>query len=71
MKESTDLATFTPFEQLSAPARQLLARQLLRKGYRARETVLHKGQPASGAYVVLSGGPRVYTISPNGIEATL
>src|SRR5438093_212535 len=71
MKESQDLIAFEPFVHLSAPARQLLLQRLVRKGYRQRETVLHKGQPASGAYVVLTGVLRVFTIAPNGTEATL
>lgn len=33
--------------------------------------VLDKGQPVSGAYVVTSGRLRVYTLSPDGNEATL
>lgn len=33
--------------------------------------VLGKGQPVSGAYVVTSGRLRVYTLSPDGNEATL
>lgn len=32
---------------------------------------LHKGQPVSGAYVVLAGRLRVFSLSPNGTEATL
>jgi CRP/FNR family transcriptional regulator, anaerobic regulatory protein len=32
---------------------------------------VHKGQPVSGAYVVLAGRLRVFTIAPNGVEATL
>jgi len=33
--------------------------------------VLNKGQPVSGAYLVIAGRLRVYTIAPNGSEATL
>lgn len=34
-------------------------------------TLLYKGQRVSGAYVVLAGRLRVFTVSPDGIEATL
>lgn len=33
--------------------------------------IIYKGQPVSGAYVVLDGRLRVFTINPNGTEATL
>jgi CRP/FNR family transcriptional regulator len=35
------------------------------------DVILHKGQPVSGAYLVLEGRLRVFTISPGGNEATL
>ena len=66
-----DLALFEPFTRLSAGARTLLARGAVRKRAAAGASVMHRGQPASGAYVVLSGRLRVYTITPAGHEATL
>jgi CRP/FNR family transcriptional regulator len=38
---------------------------------RRAQIILHKGEPVSGAYFVLSGRLRVFTVSPNGTEATL
>ena len=51
-------------------------RETLRKGTNliecpANATIMHKGQPVSGAYVVLAGRLRVFTITPSGNEATL
>lgn len=66
-----DLALFEPFNRLSSGARVLLARGALRKRAAAGASVMHRGQPASGAYVVLSGRLRVFTITPAGHEATL
>jgi CRP/FNR family transcriptional regulator len=37
----------------------------------AAADILYKGQPVSGAYVVLDGRLRIFTIAPNGTEATL
>src|SRR4029077_4671639 len=33
--------------------------------------ILHKGQSVSGVYLVISGQLRVFTMTPNGAEATL
>lgn len=71
MQSPGDLALFEPFNRLSAGARTLLARGVQRKRAAAGAGVMHRGQPASGAYVVLSGRLRVYTITPTGKEATL
>jgi CRP/FNR family transcriptional regulator len=49
----------------------LLAQGQTHRFTRAAQTIVHKGQPVSGAYVVLEGRLRVFTISPNGVEATL
>jgi CRP/FNR family transcriptional regulator len=65
------LTAFEPFRSLGADARALLAQGLIRKAARRNEAVVHKGQPVSGAYVVLAGRLRVFTIAPNGTEATL
>jgi len=35
------------------------------------QVILHKGQPVAGAYLVLDGRLRVFTIAPSGTEATL
>jgi CRP/FNR family transcriptional regulator, anaerobic regulatory protein len=71
MQPLGELALFEPFTRLSSGARTLLAHGAVRKNALAGASILHKGQPASGAYVVLSGRLRVYTVTPRGIEATL
>jgi CRP/FNR family transcriptional regulator, anaerobic regulatory protein len=68
---SNVLERFEPFAGLSAEGRDLLAQGLVQKSARRAEAILHKGQPVSGAYVVLNGRLRVFTIAPNGTEATL
>lgn len=65
------LQSFEPFDRLAAAGKSLLARGLVIKTPRHADVIVHKGQPVSGAYVVLEGRLRVYTIAPNGTEATL
>lgn len=71
MQTLGELALFEPFTRLSTGARTLLAHGAVRKSALAGASIMHKGQPASGAYVVLAGRLRVYTITPTGTEATL
>jgi CRP/FNR family transcriptional regulator, anaerobic regulatory protein len=71
MQPLGELALFEPFDRLSTGARTLLAQGAIRKNALDGASIMHKGQPASGAYVVLSGRLRVYTITPSGTEATL
>jgi CRP/FNR family transcriptional regulator len=65
------LESFEPFASLGESGRALLAQGQTHRFTRAAQTIVHKGQPVSGAYVVLEGRLRVFTISPNGVEATL
>lgn len=54
------------------PANQvLLNHRMVRKTFAKGEPVLTKGDSVSGAYFVLSGALRVFTLSPDGKEATL
>lgn len=71
MTAIADLQRFEPFQTLGAESRELLDRGLVRKACQRAEVALHKGQPVSGAYVVLEGRLRVFTLAPNGTEATL
>lgn len=68
---SSDLQRFEPFRSLGVNARNLLSEGLVLKHSRRSAAILHKGQPVSGAYVVLEGRLRVFTTSPSGAEATL
>jgi len=71
MTALADLQRFEPFKRLGADGSALLAQGATRRDVSRASTVLHKGQPVSGAYVVLRGRLRVFTIAPNGTEATL
>ncbi len=71
MKTLAEIERFEPFHTLSVESRKLLGQGLVRKDCGRAEVALHKGQPVSGAYVVLSGRLRVFTLAPNGTEATL
>lgn len=64
------LERFEPFSRLSPEGKALLRRGLVHRNALAG-ALLHKGDPVSGAYVVLSGRLRVFTVSRRGTEATL
>lgn len=66
-----ELERFEAFRRLGPQAKALLERNVVRSSASRAAAVLHKGQPISGAYLVLSGRLRVFTIAPNGNEATL
>ena len=65
------LTRFEPFRNLSSEARALLGQGLVISNSKTTAPVLYKGQVVSGCYLVLSGKLRVFTIAPNGSEATL
>jgi CRP/FNR family transcriptional regulator len=67
----TDLQRFAPFRRLGSEGSALLAHGATRRDVSRGSTLLHKGQPVSGGYVVVRGRLRVFTIAPNGTEATL
>lgn len=66
-----NLEAFAPFSHLSQQGKALLDTGLTETSCAATSAVLHKGQRVSGAYFVLSGRLRVYSLSPSGTEATL
>jgi CRP/FNR family transcriptional regulator len=68
---ATELEQLEPFSRLGANARTLLARAAVRKRLVRSAMVLRKGERVSGAYMVLAGRLRVFTVAPNGTEATL
>jgi CRP/FNR family transcriptional regulator len=71
MQATGDFAVFEPFGRLSTHARRQLEQGALRRNVPAGANIMHKGQPTSGAYLVLAGRLRVYTVTPAGTEATL
>lgn len=68
MKDITGIAAF---RDLSAQGRQRLESGALIYGFPPGKTIIEKGQDVSGAYFVLEGGLRVFTLLPGGKEATL
>lgn len=71
MKPLDEIERFEPFRKLGVDSRALLAQGLVSKECARGATALYKGQRVSGAYVVLSGRLRVFSLAPNGTEATL
>jgi CRP/FNR family transcriptional regulator len=70
-KSAASIDDVTGFQGLSAVSRALLSRGLRYVQCGKGAPILAKGQRVSGAYVVVSGQLRVYTITPDGQEATL
>ena len=67
----TNIYEMKAFQNLSATSKNLLERGLQYYLYAQKKQVLHKGQSVSGAYIVVSGQLRVYTLAHDGTEATL
>jgi CRP/FNR family transcriptional regulator, anaerobic regulatory protein len=65
------LDRFEPFNRISSAGKKILSQGLILANSSKAEAVLHKGQPVSGAYLVVDGRLRVFTITPHGTEATL
>ena len=68
---SSPLLELEPFSRLGADGRALLTQRVMRKTIARGAGVLRRDQVVAGAYFVLSGRLRVYTVAPNGSEATL
>jgi CRP/FNR family transcriptional regulator len=66
-----NLEYFNPFSGLSNAGRKLLREATISRHHPSATPLLHKGQRTSGAYFVLTGRLRVFSISPSGTEATL
>jgi CRP/FNR family transcriptional regulator len=59
------------FNRLTPNGKTILAQGTALHSFSRGNAILHKGQPVSGAYLVVDGRLRVFTVSPNGTEATL
>jgi CRP/FNR family transcriptional regulator len=66
-----ELDSFRPFLDLAEKSKSLLRQGLVSKSFAPGRQILHKGQRISGAYFVLEGRLRVFSLAPNGTEATL
>lgn len=65
------LENFTPFCNLTAPGKRRLREGAVSHHEASAAPLLFKGQQISGAYFVLEGRLRVYSLAPNGSEATM
>jgi len=70
-KSKVNFTDFKMFKNLSDESLTVIRRGLRYASYKKSGAVLQKGQAVSGAYFVMSGELRVYTISAAGKEATL
>ena len=61
----------SPFRALSVEGKRLLRSGLMVKRCLPPAPILSKGQRISGAYFVVDGRLRVYSLAPSGTEATL
>lgn len=66
-----DLRTLDVFRELSSSGQQMLECGMQLNRFDELQTIINKGNSVSGAYVVVRGRLRVYSISPSGNEATL
>ena len=70
-KPAFELESFSILRELSDDGKALLKRGLYFKDYKSKTTIIEKGQAVSGAFFVAKGRLRVFTITPEGNEATL
>lgn len=70
-KAMVQLEQFSPFCNLTEQGKSLLREGLVSKHCASASPLLFKGQRVSGAYFVLEGRLRVFSLAPNGTEATL
>jgi CRP/FNR family transcriptional regulator len=66
-----ELGRFAAFNGLSQPGYRRLQQDAVKYRYPACKTIIEKGHAVSGAYFVLSGYLRVFSLLPDGKEATL
>jgi len=66
-----ELRTLDVFRDLSATGQHMLECGMQLNRFDELKTIINKGNSVSGAYVVVRGRLRVYSISPGGNEATL
>lgn len=65
------LEDFSPFCHLSKTGKKLLDEAQVSRHCASATPLIFKGQRTSGAYFVLEGRLRVFSLAPNGTEATL
>lgn len=67
----SSLAQKLSFFNLTKNGKEVLENGMITREFPHNTPLLHKGSEVSGAYIVVNGRLRVYSISPNGNEATL
>ncbi|HLO78377.1 MAG TPA: Crp/Fnr family transcriptional regulator [Magnetospirillum sp.] len=67
----SDLSRVPAFRGLSETGRAMVERRAVLHRFPGGKTIIEKGQEVSGAYFVLEGRLRVYSLLPGGKEATL
>jgi CRP/FNR family transcriptional regulator len=65
------LESLGPFRNLSEGGCRLLRQGVVYKDCAPPAPILHKGTPISGAYFVVRGRLRVFSLAPDGTEATM
>lgn len=68
---STSPGKISLWDQLSTAGREMLRQGIATKQCAADTILLRQGHPVSGAYMVMRGRLRVFSVSPDGREATL
>jgi CRP/FNR family transcriptional regulator len=68
---TVELESLGPFRNLSEGGRAVLHQGVVYKDCGPPAPILHKGQSISGAYFVVRGRLRVFSLAPDGNEATL
>ena len=71
MKPTVDLGLLDTFRNMSEVGKAMLGPGLHYVRYEKKTSVLDKGQPVSGAYIVIGGRLRVFTLLAQDNEATL
>lgn len=66
-----EIARVAAFRDLSEKGRRQLDQGLVTRRFPRGRTIIEKGQDVSGAYFVLEGRLRVFSLLPSGKEATL
>jgi len=66
-----ELESFAVFREISDGGKEMLKRGLRLEDYPKKTTIVEKDQVVSGAFFVARGKLRVFTITPDGNEATL
>ncbi len=71
MTAPDEIQSLDLYRQLSPQGQRQFAQGLVQHRCDPGGPIIHKGQSISGAYLVLKGRLRVYTLTPKGTEATL